>query len=239
MSSSGDKLTTALSSTIIGSMFLRRIAAVSFLSLSMILAVAVSIRWNSMNTANGAEWVLVVFTGLTLLAIAWQAYETRRSVQTSTRSVALQKASMDQWVVTDEWEGHVPHTFANAKKATLTVEFLLRNNTERPLILRSLVLWFDYFHAKTVSYPEMTLMPEESMPVSFDVTLEGQKLALYLAGHLSFLIGGVISYVDVFKDTKFQKFCVIGNIGPAKMTTFVVGSFVVPKDAPKALTGNA
>ena len=164
----------------------------------------------------------------TLAVIAWQAYETRRSVETASSSVAQQKIAMDQWVETDEWDAHVPHTQPNAKTAKLTVEFRLKNSTRYPLTLRSLILWFDYRHAQTTAYPKMPLVPEESMPVTVEIPLEGQKLALYLAGHLSFLIGGVIAYVDVFKDEKSQKFGVICKVGLARESTFEIGSFDPP-----------
>jgi hypothetical protein len=60
--------------------------------------------------------------------------------------------------------------------------------------------------------------------------LEGVKLANYRASHLAFEIGGLICFVDAFKENREQLFGFICQCGPANKGEFNIIAFTPPSE---------
>jgi hypothetical protein len=189
-----------------------------------------------------ADWILWGFNGLlvvagflgirlahkTLQTIKEQTEATRKAAEATEKSVELQKVAMEQWVDTDFWEAVPKHIQPNATEADLEITFRLGNPTKFTLRLISLMLWIDRKHVSTTLFGNPLLAPDDDTPVSITNRLEGVKLARYRAGYLPFEIGGLICFIDAFKERREQFFGFNCTCGPANKGKFEIVAFSPP-----------
>jgi hypothetical protein len=82
------------------------------------------------------EGITALLIMLTLGAIIWQSWETRKSAEAALYSVKLQKAQLRQWVDLDRWEGHSERLSPIATRTTYWMTFWITNPTKMPLTLK-------------------------------------------------------------------------------------------------------
>ncbi len=104
-----------------------------------------------------------------------------------------------------------------------------------PLTLKSLRLWIDRKHASTTLFGSLLLAPDDDIPVSVSNRLEGGKLVSYRESHLLFEIGGVIFFVDAFKENREQRFGFHCKCGPANKGDFEIIAFTPPSERNKGI----
>lgn len=181
---------------------------------------------------------LVLFTGLLVVVgfitagvICWQSWESRKAAEAAKKGVALQKVAMQQWIDIDGLETIPVHLQPTATQFDLPISFQLGNPTKFPLVLHSLLLWIDRVHALTVLFGGIQLSPDDSYTMNTSTRLEGVKLARYRAGNHSFEMGGVISFVDAFKEPQTCRFGYICKCGSTKRGEFELCGFAPPDEA--------
>jgi hypothetical protein len=186
---------------------------------------------------KGPEWWLVLAAFLTLFVIAWQAIETRRAAEAAQRgieatqkSVEIQRVAMGQWVDTGCWEVVPKHIQPTATEAELRINFEIGNPTNFPLTLKSVILWTDRIHTASIGLGRLVLPPRADTALNFEKRLEGVKLANYVNSRLFFEIGGVILFIDAFKENREQLFGFHCKCGPANKGEFNRIAFTPPDE---------
>ena len=176
-----------------------------------------------------ADWTVWAFTGGLavggIVGIVF-AYRTLKIIKKQTD---LQRAAMEQWIDVDELEVY-KYIQPNATKSDFPITFRLGNPTKFPLTLQSVIMWVDRRQVQTVFFRNLLLSPDKSTTVTVPWHIEGVKLANYRANHLLFEFGGVVSFVDVFKDKREQKFGFICNCRPANTGDFTLSAFTPPDE---------
>jgi hypothetical protein len=138
---------------------------------------------------------------------------------------------MEQWINTSDWEARTHHIQPTATEAELKISFRLGIPTKFTLTLRTTLLWINRQHASTILYGNPLLaLPDDDIPVAVSLRLEGQRLADYRAGHLALEIGGLVYFVDAFKEERQQTFGVMCTCGPLDTGNFDICAFTPPDD---------
>ena len=224
-------------------MAFRRLAATLGVGLAIILAIPASC---SPRPGEGvvlvmnetvSQWALV-FVGIATLAAIWYqsvktkdaAIATQHSAEAMRKSVELQKVAMDQWVDTDDWKAGPSHIQPNVSEGRLPISFRTVNPTKFPLTLRNVMVWVDRWHICTVAFGTLLLPPKNNTMVNTSIALKGVRLAMYREHRLALEIGGVVSFVDAFKERKEQSFGLSCVCGPANDGEFDVIAFTPPDE---------
>ena len=177
------------------------------------------------------EWWLFIAAIPTFFLVWYQARETARAAQAAQKSIELQRVAMEQWINTSDWEARTAYIQPTATEAELKINFRIRNPTKYPLTLSTMLLWINRQHASTILYGNPLLVPpDDDVPVTVALRLEGVRLADYRAARLALEIGGLVHFVDAFKEKRQQTFGVIGTCGPLDTGDFDICAFTPPDD---------
>jgi hypothetical protein len=112
----------------------------------------------------------------------------------------------------------------------LRISFQLGNPTRLPMTLRSLSLWIDRRHHTSIAYGSLLMTPDDVIDVIIPKRVEGVSLANYRANQLMFEIGGVICFVDAFREKREQSFGVHCKCGTAISGEFNLIAFTPPNN---------
>jgi hypothetical protein len=230
-------------------MTFRRLIAALVVGLTILLAVPMSCESHSAKPGGKtdtpcwyaplekAEWWQVIVATIGIGVIAWQAFLTRRSVlatqisaEATKKSVELQKAGMDQWIDTDSWRVGLAVIPPDSTQTMLPISFQIINPTKFKLTLTSITLWTDRRLARVMTFGSLLLPPGVGLPIDFNKLLEGVKLDMYNEGRLGFEIGGLIYFIDAFKEERKQLFGFLCNCNPINRAEFIRIAFNPPSD---------
>jgi hypothetical protein len=175
------------------------------------------------------EWWLFIAAIPTFFLVWYQARETARAARATEDNVKLQKVAMEQWIEVDDPEAQ-KHILATATESEFPIEFTLRNPTKFPLTLMSVKVWVDRQHTQTVWFRSLLLSPDEGIPVVVKWHIEGVKLANYRSNHLHFELGGLICFVDAFKQDRQQRFGFTCHCWPSSRGEFALSAFTPPDE---------
>jgi hypothetical protein len=129
------------------------------------------------------EGITALLLLLTLGAVLWQAWETRKAADATRDSVKLQEVAYKQWVEIDTWENRTPHLQPTTKDATIRLTFQITNYTTWPFVLKRVTTQKGV--ANTVITMKHIVSPGDWYvgDISFDVTLA--ELSLYWINKLA------------------------------------------------------
>jgi len=136
---------------------------------------------------------------------------------------------MEQWIDVDDLVAR-KYILPNATESEFPIGFRLGNPTKFPLTLKSVKVWVDRRHIQTVFFRSLLLSPDEDIRVLVNWHIEGMKLANYHANHLLFELGGVICFVDAFKEEREQKFGFACECRPTSSGEFTLSTFALPDE---------
>lgn len=196
------------------------------------------------SSANFPTWLLV-FVGI---GGVWAAMKTLSTIQMQTdaivrdadatqaaaiatqTSVELQKAAMEQWVDTDDWESSRIYIQPAATEADLRISFRLVNPTKFPLTLRSVELWVNQRKNRLVVFRKLIVPPDDGTRVEISFQIKGQNIANYRTNSLTLEIGGLIKFVDMFKKDQERLFGITCTCGPNTSGEFDSTAFTPPSE---------
>lgn len=157
-------------------------------------------KWDASVWAN---WALVAVGLITFWAIWWQAKKTAEATQAMQRSIALQKAQSEQWLVIQDWSNSRVVS-SHGHPTQLLVGCNIVNPTNFPLRLTEYSVRADdqpYTH----SIPHL-LAPNVPFAIDFTINLTPAADDAYQANFWFFWIHLNIRFTDVLRDNRSQEF---------------------------------
>lgn len=140
--------------------------------------------------------------------------------------IAIQKATLLQWVEVTNLEATCPYLNTTTSQATLTVSFDIGNPTKMPLILKSVLadsgpIWEEGHGVESMSML-YTLAPDNPFPIKVEIPMSGWVLARYRSRQLPVVLTVDVEFVDAFKDIQKQRMVFSGKCGPTDWCEFAV-----------------
>jgi hypothetical protein len=155
------------------------------------------------------EGITALLLMLTLGAITWQAWETRKAAESSLKLFALQKAQMRQSVEVCDLLGSPPKFVQpNVSQVRVGVSFGIRNPTEMLLTLKSVRA-----NCGTMGVPNMSSISQpmnyalargNNYPFKLNIPIDGSDLEALKAGELRLVLTVDIGFLDAFEDFRDQ-----------------------------------
>jgi hypothetical protein len=164
---------------------------------------------------------------LTLGAIIWQAWETRKAAQAALKSVRLQEVQLRQWVEIDDWKTSAPYIQPTMKEADLTILFRVFNPTKIPLTLKSIVAaygptWEPKLRRGKSSSMQYALAPDSGYPMDLILPMNADLFSRYKEKQLVVAVSIDVGFEDLFDKRRDQKFVFTGKCGPMGWCEFTV-----------------
>jgi len=149
-------------------------------------------------------WLLM----LTLGAIVWQAWETRKAAESAERQISLQSIAMSQWVNIEPIKTVTPPAFHNPVEVVL--EFQVLNKTDYLLTVKKIEAEV-FYGGKARIFKVLgsdPVPPEKSSAeggLPFYLTLFADRSTWHDIGAL-FFVGGEVTYLDCMDIERTQEF---------------------------------
>jgi hypothetical protein len=133
---------------------------------------------------------------LTLGAIIWQAWETRKAATAAGDSIKLQETAYYQWVEIVNWTSSI-NTRSTTPQLDISVEVM--NSTDFPIRLSHVEMSFIVKPRKTIYAPTRDRFLPPKTPLKLDVTIDitEENRASFLKNALGILIAGNVSFKGV------------------------------------------
>lgn len=182
------------------------------------LSCAVSPQQETNRGQSGLQWwhklltwpngITAWFLLLTLGAIIWQAWETRKAAQSAERQIGLQSIAMSQWVNIEPIRTVTPPAFQNPVEVVL--EFQVLNKTDYLLTVKKIEA--EVFYGGKARIFKVSgsdpVPPEKSSAeggLPFFLTLFANRSTWSDSGAM-FFVGGEVTYLDCMDIERTQEF---------------------------------
>lgn len=157
-------------------------------------------------------WLVV----LTLGAIVWQAWETRKAAEVARDSVRLQEIVYYQWTESVNWKTSI---ISGEDPPKLTIEFDILNPTNVPLTLKGAYISFASQQPHTgFVIPGRFLPPKTPTHINGSIEIGDVRRSKFMDNSLGILVDGHITFESVLKKVVSQTWSGILTCGPDQTT---------------------